>query len=148
MKDKEKIIGFALSKVTTEKYTVIESNIPATGEEIGIRMNFHYIAKSTHKMVSAFSKFTFQADVKEFITIEGGCHFNIEPDDWDALLNNNKSKLTVPKDFLIHITTITVGTTRGILHALTDSTNFNKFYLPIINMADIITTDSIFDLNE
>lgn len=148
MKVRGKTIGFVLSKITTGEYAVIESNLPSKDAEIGIKLKFQFSANKMSKTISVFSKFTFHFEEKEFIIIEGGCYFTIHSKDWNALLNDDKSELNVPKDFLCHLATLTVGTTRGILHANTESTCFNDFHLPIINLDNIVTSDTVFTLNK
>jgi hypothetical protein len=143
-KEKGKAIGFALAKITTEQFAVIESNLPEEGKEIGIGMNFRFSASETQKMLGVFTTFTFQSVDMQFIIIETGCHFRIKPEDWDNLLNEDKTELIVPKGLLSHLATITVGTARGILHAKTENTIFNKYHLPTINVSEVINKDSVF----
>lgn len=146
MKDKikAKAIGFSLSKITTEQFAVIETNFPEDEKEIGIGMNFRFSASETQKMLGVFTTFTFQVEEKQFLIVEAGCHFKIKPEDWDNLLNDDKTELTVPKGLISHLATITVGTTRGILHAKTENTIFNKYHLPTINVSEVINKDSVF----
>ncbi len=141
-------VGFALSKITTEQFEVTESNLPAEGAEIGIKMNFRFSANASQKMIGIFTNFNFHNGDKQFINVEGGCHFDIQPVDWDTMLNNEKTELTVPRELLRHLAEVTVGATRGILHARTENTDLNSFHLPIINIDNIVNSDSVFNLNE
>ena len=143
-KGKVKAIGFALNKITTEQFAVIEDNLPQDVKEIGIEINFRFSASETQKMLGIFSTCTFQVEEKQFLVVEAGCHFKIKPQDWENLFNDEKDELTVPKGLLVHLATITVGTTRGILHAKTENTSFNKYHLPTINVANTIKEDSVF----
>jgi hypothetical protein len=36
-----------------------------------------------------------------------------------------------------------VGTLRGVLHAKTENSVYNKFYLPTINVNDLVKTDIV-----
>ncbi len=51
---------------------------------------------------------------KQFLIIEAGCHFVIDPDSWSKMLDSENDKLNVPKGFLKHMAMLTVGTARGI----------------------------------
>lgn len=44
---------------------------------------------------------------------------------------------------MAHLTTIMVGTARGILHAKTENTLFNQFLLPTIDVTELVTDDVI-----
>lgn len=43
--------------------------------------------------------------------------------------------IMVPKSLLTHFAVLTVGTTRGILHAKTENTRLNHFSLPPVNVS-------------
>ena len=143
-KGKVKAIGFALNKITTEQFAVIEDNLPQDDKEIGIGINLRFSASEAQKMLGVFTTCTFQAEEKQFLVVEAGCHFKIKPQDWINFLNSEKNELTVPKDLLVHLATITIGTTRGILHAKTENTSFSKYHLPTVNVTNIIKEDSVF----
>lgn len=136
-------IGFGLSKITTEQFAIIENNL-VEPSEININMNFRFAADDEKKLVGVFVTFTFESNKKQFIIVEAGCHFSIAPDSWETMMKPETNELKVPKGFLQHMAVITVGTTRGILHAKTENTCFNKYHLPTINVANIIKEDSIF----
>ena len=55
------------------------------------------------------------------------------------------NRLVVPKGFLQHMGMLTVGTSRGILHAKTENTNLNQFHIPTVNVAELINKDSVFE---
>ncbi len=84
---------------------------------------------------------------KQFLIIEAGCHFVIDPDSWSKMLDSENDKLNVPKGFLKHMAMLTVGTARGILHAKTENTPFNKYNLPTINLDKMISQDSVFQFD-
>ena len=42
---------------------------------------------------------------------------------------------------------ITIGTTRGVLFAKTESTPFSKYIIPTINVAEMIENDATFKIN-
>ena len=143
MDDKNSKIGFALARITTEQFAVIENNFDNEAK-IKIHINFRFAADNKKNLVGVFSSFVFEANKKQFLIIEGGCHFAIDPASWAEMLDTQENRLIVPKGFLQHMAMLTVGTTRGILHAKTENTLFNKFHLPTIDVANMIKDDSIF----
>jgi hypothetical protein len=40
---------------------------------------------------------------------------------------------------------LTVGTARGVLHAKTENTKYNRYVLPTINVASMIKNDAVFN---
>jgi hypothetical protein len=99
------------------------------------------------KMIAVFTAFTYESNSKPFIVIEAGCHFKIKEEAWRDMYDLGKNTLKVAKGFLSHLTVLTVGTTRGILHTKTESTCFNRFVLPTINVSELIKEDAILPLS-
>lgn len=81
--------------------------------------------------------------MKVFIKIQVSCHFKIEENDWNSFATENK--LVVPKGFLAHLAMITTGTTRGVLFAKTEGTQFSKYIIPTINVEEMIKNDAVFN---
>jgi hypothetical protein len=145
--DNLKNIGFALAKVTTEQFAIIEDNFKH-GAEVKLHINFRFAADNKQKVIAVFNSFVFETEGKQFLLIEAGCHFAIAPDSWEKMYDKVLDKLVVPKGFLQHMGMLTVGTNRGILHAKTESTTFNQFYIPTVNVAELIKIDSVFEFNK
>jgi hypothetical protein len=60
-------------------------------------------------------------------------------ENWNTYYNPEKQSVLLPANFARHLAMITVGTTRGVLHAKTEKTEFSKFIIPTINLEEIIT---------
>ncbi len=143
MENKITNINFVLRKVTTEQFAIIEEGF---SEHNGIRIgtSIRFGSDEKQKMVACFSAFTFESNGKPFIKVEAGCHFQILEEAWNQMLNVEKNTLKVPKGFLSHLAMLTVGTTRGLLHAKTEGTCFNKYVIPTINVSTLIIDDALF----
>lgn len=140
MENKPASISFSLQKVTTEQFAVIDEGFDEKGT-IRIGINFRFAADDSKNMIAVFTAFTFESEQKPFIIVEAGCHFRIEPEAWAQMLNLETKTLTVAQGFASHLIMLTVGTTRGILHAKTENTCFNKYVLPTINVSESIKDD-------
>ncbi|MFV8342173.1 hypothetical protein [Flavobacterium sp. XS2P39] len=79
-------------------------------------------------------KFQFLHENQTIVVLTVVCNFDIEENSWNKNIVSNK-KITLPKHFLEHICVITVGTSRGILHAKTENTFFNRFIIPTLNVS-------------
>jgi hypothetical protein len=144
MDNEVKEVSFALAKITTEQFAIIESNFTEKGN-IQLQANIRFGADDQKKLAAVFTNFTFQCEQKPFLIIEVGCHFAIKPESWTGLLNADTNILTVPKDIMQHLAVLTVGTARGVLHAKTENTPYNQFFLPTINVAEMINQDQTFE---
>jgi len=147
MKNKVSRVQFALSKITTEQFAIIE-NAFVPGKDIKINTNIRFGADENKNMAACFTSFSFEIEQKAFLKIEAGCHFIIIQDSWNSMYDSERRILKLPKEFLTHLAVLTVGTARGILHSKTEGTDFNKFVLPTINIADLIKEDAEFKFSD
>jgi hypothetical protein len=146
MAQKKKSIGFSLLKVSTEQFAIIEDGFKENGK-IRISTAIRFGADEKQKLIAVFTSFIYDSNQKPFIIIEAGCHFKITDSAWNEMYNIDNNCLRIPRGFLGHLTMLTIGTTRGILHSKTEGTCFNKYVLPTINVSEIIKEDTIFSFN-
>lgn len=140
---KQPSIGFSLLKISTEQFAIIEDGFNDKGV-ISVGTSLRYGADEKNKLIAVFSSFSFESEKKLFLIIEASCQFKITDDAWENMLEQESKLLRVPQGFLSHLAVLTIGTTRGILHAKTEGTCFNKYVLPTINVTEIIKEDAIF----
>jgi len=144
MKKGTQNIAFALSRISTEQFAIIDEEFESQ-EDIQLETNIKYGVDEQDRIVSCFVKITFASDNGPFLMVEGGCHFVIKDECWVEMASENE--IVLPKGFVTHIAVLTVGTVRGILHTKTEGTNFNKYILPTINLSEIIMDDAVLAFN-
>ncbi len=142
MEKKTDKIGFTLFRITSEQFAILEENFSEKGK-ISIQTSLRFGAEETQKLIGVYASFTFMSQQKPFIVIEAACHFMIHPDAWMVMCPIENNYLTVPRGFLSHLAMLTIGTTRGILHAKLEGTRFNQFLIPTINVLEIIKEDTV-----
>ena len=147
MDNKNQSIGFTLKKVTTEQFAIIEEGFNEKGK-IRLNTSLRFAADDIKKFIAVFTSFIFDSDNKPFLIIEAGCHFSIQDSAWNEMYKSETNTLIVPRGFLTHLAVLTIGTSRGILHAKTEGTCFNKYVLPTINVTQIIKEDTSFNFNQ
>lgn len=147
METPNKSIGFSLKRVSTEQFAIIEDGFNEKGK-IRLNTSLRFAADDVQKYVAVFTSFVFDSNSKPFLIIEASCHFSVTESAWADMLNSETNSLVVSKGFLCHLAMLTVGTSRGILHAKTEGTCFNKYVLPTINVTEIIKEDSTFSFNK
>ena len=147
MEKQTKSVGFSLKKVTTEQFAIIDEGFDEKGR-IRLNTSMRFAADEKQKYIAVFTSFIFDSNDKPFLLVEASCHFSIKTNAWAEMLNSEMNALIVPKGFLCHLAMLTVGTSRGILHAKTEGTCFNKYVLPTINVTEIIKEDATFSFNK
>ncbi len=139
METKFNPVGFSLVKVVTEQFAIIESAFSETAET-GFSVKLNFGVDSELNLVATFVKIMFTQNDVPFLIVEGQCQFQIAPQNWTEFKREGDS-ITIPKSLLQHLFVLTIGTTRGILHAKTENTPFNRFLIPTINVTELITDD-------
>lgn len=137
----ENKIGFSLRKIITKQFAIIE-DVYQKNDKVKFIRNLNFDLNIEHQIIGVLAKFTFANEENTpFIIIEVECQFNIHNNSWTEFYNSTSNLITIPKNFSQHLAVITIGTIRGVLHAKTENTNYNKFILPTINVLDIIKED-------
>lgn len=136
-------IQFNLKKINTEQFAIIEDAYDSQVKDINLEAHVTFgIASKSASIISSI-KFQFKQNEKIFLLIEVSCEFGVEKNKWNEFCK--KDKIIIPQDFLSHLATITIGTTRGVLHSKTTNTKFNDFILPTMDITKIVTEDGEFD---
>ncbi len=135
-------IGFNLSKINTQQFAIIEDGFDGNNDKFKIEINLGFGVDTVNRSMLSSVKIQFVQNKKPFLIIEVSCEFDIDKEFWKEF--NGENSVTVPKGFMAHLAMITVGTTRGVLHAKTKDTKFNEFVLPTINVSKMIENDGVF----
>ncbi len=141
-------IKFNLDKISTEQFAIL-SEPPNQDTQVVMTTDGRFGFDPENKLIGVFAKVTFIGyNDQPFLQIEGGCHFRIAEQDWNKCLNKSSNTLVFPKDFAVHLLMLSVGTTRGILHAKIENTRYNMFYIPLIDVTKLVEKDIVFELTE
>jgi hypothetical protein len=95
-------------------------------------------------VIGIFSLFRFEQESSPILQIEVSCHFQIAKDSWEVLLDPESKQATVPKGFISHLVMLTIGTTRGVLHAKTEGCHLIKLPYQSSTLAELIKEDVFF----
>ena len=131
-------VRFSLAKISTDQFAIIPSSFKM-GEVVNLKTSLQFGSNKESKLISVKASFQFDQLLIPFLIIEASCYFNIEPNDWNIFVQ--EAEIVVPKNIITHLTVLTVGTVRGILHAKTEGTNFNGFVIPTVNVTELVTGD-------
>lgn len=145
MKKENRQVGFALQGIRTEQFAIFEENY-SNKKEADLGTEIQVKLDQKNRQIGVFLGLEFFQGKKVFLKIQLSCHFTVVENSWEGFIQHESSKLVIPKDFLAHLAMITTGTTRGVLFAKTESTQFSKFIVPALNIAEMINEDVSFDL--
>ncbi|MBA4408325.1 MAG: hypothetical protein Q8S54_14210 [Bacteroidota bacterium] len=138
MESNNQNVRFSLAKISTDQFAIIPASFKI-GEIVNLKTSLQFGSNKESKLISVKASFQFEQQLIPFLIIEASCFFNIEPNDWNTFVQ--EAEIVVPKSIITHLTVLTVGTVRGILHAKTEGTNFNGFVIPTINVTELVTGD-------
>lgn len=138
---KSPTVGFQMSGIQTTQFATVESALK-DGDKVNLKTNIRFGANAGNKSVSVLAKFEFVQRNKPILIIEVACSFAIEPEAWTKMCSEDGTACTLPRSIAMHLAVLTVGTARGVLHAKTENTPFNRFMLPTINLTKLIEGDA------
>lgn len=141
----KKVIPFSLRSISTEEFATIK-NCYKEEESVGLETNYGYGLNIEEQSIGVKFSVTFKCADNPFIILKLLCEFEIDPETFSNFKKGDKYIL--PKGFLTHMTVLTIGTARGVLHAKLEKTGFEKFILPTLDISNMIEEDMSFDSPE
>lgn len=139
----KKNISFRLLNIVTEQFATFEvENIPDTND---LKSELQFSIDPENRVVACKMKFQFLHENQTIVVLTAVCNFDVEENSWNNNIVSTK-KIILPKHFLEHLCVITVGTSRGILHAKTENTFFNRFIIPTLNVSNLVEKDVVFEI--
>ena len=130
-------VGFNLKKIVTNQFATIDKDIvEAEIIQLGAEINFG--VDDSKKMLACFTQFQFTSQNLPFIILHVSCEFEIIETSWNSFIEVQNHKINFPVTLLQHLAIITIGSARGVLHAKTENSKFNKYFLPTINVKDFV----------
>ncbi|WP_269242979.1 hypothetical protein [Flavobacterium limnophilum] len=143
--DTKKTISFRLLNIVTEQFATFEiENLPENND---LKSELQFSINPENRIVACRMKFQFLHENQPIVVLTVVCNFDVEESSWNKNVVSNK-KITLPRHFLEHLCVITVGTSRGILHAKTENTFFNRFIIPTLNVSTLVEKDVVFEINK
>lgn len=130
-------VPFTLRQIKTIQFATFDQEICDT-EKINLESAVTFKIDSKNRFIGVFNKFSLYQNEKVLLVIEANCNFEIEKNGWDSLVNKDEGTIILPSGLAQHLAVLTVGTTRGILHAKTEGTPFNRFFLPTIDVTKLV----------
>jgi hypothetical protein len=139
----KKNISFRLLNIITEQFATFEiENLPDTNE---LKSELQFSINPENRVVACRMKFQFLHQNQPIVVLAVTCNFDVEESSWNTNVLSNHT-IVLPKHFLEHLCVLTIGTSRGILHAKTENTFFNKFLIPTLNASELVEKDIAFDI--
>jgi hypothetical protein len=143
---KELALSFRLVNIKTDEFAIVEDSFEEEGK-VSLETSFNFRVDKERHILGTTVKFQFEQNDKPFLIISVTCGFEMEGEAWESLIDADKNKIIIPEGFASHMSVLTVGTARGVLHEKTNETDFNHFIIPPINLTKIINEDIEIDLN-
>jgi len=136
-------VGFILKQIKTEQFALLDENIN-TDKNVAIRVDLGFGLDKENRTLKVLFKSIYEKQNLPFIILEVACFFEITPDSFAGFKIQEDEKIVIPCGFIKHLSVITVGTSRGVLHAKTENSPYNKYLLPTINVNDLVKDDLLF----
>lgn len=137
---KDNQIAFTLKGIHTEEFATFEDCYNSE-EKIEVTKNFGFGASVPYCGIAVKFGITFKCNSVPFIKLVVICEFEVDENAFQNFENKKTKTYRIPKGFLTHLSVITVGTARGILHAKLEKTKFQEFLLPMMDIKNILEED-------
>lgn len=126
------IINYALIGMEVVKSKIEEPNkLLFPSNSIGFFINIEHQYNLEEDLLSSFSTFVLNnSDTNEtYASITIKYDFNVE--NLKTFFNNEAKKLILPQEFVVVVNSLSISSSRGVIHMLFNGTNLRNFILPI-----------------
>lgn len=138
-------VKFNLKGISTNEFATIKECYKEE-EDVKIETGYGFEIDPVNYTISVQFSILFKCIDAPFIVLKLTCSFDVDQKSFDALLDHDSGKYIIPKGFLTHLTVLTIGTARGVLHAKLEKTGFEKYMLPTLNISNLIEQDMVFEI--
>ena len=136
-----KSLNFQLTKLNTKNFEIIESGFDLkSGSDVGLNMGVDFAVNKEKKFIAPTVNVKFLQNDKSFIEISVEGEFSLDESSWDYIQTSDE-EIKIPQGLAAHLSDIIVGSLRGVLHAKTEGSDYNKFLFPMVNVSQFITGD-------
>ncbi|KAA6437080.1 hypothetical protein FEM33_20405 [Dyadobacter flavalbus] len=133
-----KEVTYQISKVVTDQFATM-SDVEIDERNMSIFAGVNYQVDSKVYSIRCFTDFGIMSNGNAFIKISVSVYYFIKPEDWKRFDIKDK-QVEIPMSFVKHLADLTLATTRGILHAKTENTSYNKYIMPYLNADALVKT--------
>lgn len=137
---------FKLVNILTNQFALIEEYFSEDVSTVQLSLNHKFGIDIEKRNIALKNQIRFLSDNQIFIIVEITCTFNISEESWVELRIEEKSEIVIPSGFATQLLVLTVGSARGVLHAKTENTKFNKYFLPTLDLSKSIENDIVFNV--
>tara|TARA_R110002020_G_scaffold222952_1_gene431923 strand:- start:473 stop:913 length:441 start_codon:yes stop_codon:yes gene_type:complete len=138
-------VTFNLKGISTDEFATIKECYKEE-ESVQIETGYGFEVDPISYTVAVRFSILYKCNESPFIVLKLTCAFDVEKESFDGMFDSESEKYIIPKGFLTHLTVLTIGTARGVLHAKLEKTGFEKYILPTLNVADLIKQDMVFEI--
>ena len=136
-------LGFAFNGLRTLSFAQIETAYKKTGA-VDLITQLGYGVDIDDHTIACTTKFLFEKKKEQpFLIIEVQALFIIEELDFTDKIKQRDGSFLITKDLAKHFAVLTIGSSRGVLHAKTEGTMFNQYLLPTIDVGTLIQQDIV-----
>ena len=130
-------IQYKLSKIENPQFAIIKED---EIENLNVDFEVNFSISSPVNSIRCSLKAVYKNGDDAVMQIVVNCYFTLSPESWQSLTNKN---IVIPKGFLQHLASITLGAARGIQFAKTESSELNKYIIPLVNLTATIKEDMV-----
>jgi hypothetical protein len=138
-------IKIKLRNIEVHEFAIFDEEDITVNKELGYQAGFSYSLLEEKKQIECLITIELIQEKKIFLKLKASVAYLIKDDDFKTFRNENS--VIIPKILLRVITDQSIGTVRGILFAKLEKTDYNKFYLPLMDISQIVDEDEVFNID-
>lgn len=120
------------SKIAEPKELIEPSN------SIGFFINIEHNVNIDEEILSSYSTFVLNNSETNEVYASITIKYNFNVENLNNFFNVETKELLLPNEFIIVVNSISISSSRGVIHMLFNGTNLSNFILPIIDPTALV----------
>jgi hypothetical protein len=137
-------LAFRLVDIMTTGFEVF-GELPLETADISIAARLDWSGNRATRTIVASLRIEYHSAAQAWLSLNTQCHFEIEQQAWESLLNAEKDEIKFPVPFLVNLGAITVGTARGIIFEKTLLVGIAPYLLPLLDAGKLLADNVVWD---
>lgn len=136
-------VHFSIHDFSVDKFVMPSGVYSSHNKEIQAIKEFTFGLIKSQRIFVVIININLMRNSTKCLTIQTSTKFKFEKPDFYTYFNEATSQYIFPKDFVFHLATVALGTTRGYLFSKTDGLTFKNYLLPVSNLNEFIKSDVV-----
>lgn len=136
------MVQFRITSIDVPQFAILHEN--GRLEDFEVEISLDFTAFPTDYILQALPALRLcSGEDSPFLLIQAGCSVQLTEESWVQTIHKTDKSFVIPKDLILHILVIAIGTVRGVLHEKCSNSSYHGIVLPALDLTSLVTEEGL-----